>query len=99
MKRRLKLRKQARVDLSEIWAFSAKQWSAAQADQYLTGLDDILSLLCVNPEISRLQDNYTPSVRVHRYRSHLVIFTADHTLLEVIRVVHGRSNWVELVSE
>ena len=99
MKRRLKLRKQARADLSEIWAFSAKQWSAAQADQYLTGLDDILSLLCVNPEISRLQDNYTPSVRVHRYRSHLVIFTADHTLLEVIRIVHSRSDWQAALSE
>ena len=99
MTRRLKLRRQARVDLSEIWAFTAKQWSAAQADQYLNGLDDILSLLGATPEISRLHVNYTPPVRVYRYRSHLVIFTADDSVLEVIRVVHGRSNWVELLAD
>lgn len=97
--RRLKVRRGARVDLSEIWAFTSQRWSAAQADQYLNDLNDMLGLLCANPEIAQKYGKFTPPVRIYRYRSHLVIFIADDSLLEVIRVVHGRSNWIELVSE
>lgn len=50
-------------------------------------------------EIAPLHGNLTPPVRIYRYCSHLVIFTANDSLLEVIRVVHGRSKWVDLVSE
>jgi toxin ParE1/3/4 len=95
----VRLRSGAKVDLSEIWAFTSKRWSATQADHYLIGLDDMLGLLCEQPEIAQKYGNFTPPVRIYRYRSHLVIFTTEVSVLEVIRVVHRRSNWVEVVSD
>jgi toxin ParE1/3/4 len=95
----LKLRRGARADLSEIWAFTAKRWSAAQADHYLIGLDGMFSMLCANPEVALTYGKFTPPVRMFRYRSHLVIFTADDSSVEVIRVVHGRSNWLALLAD
>ncbi len=99
MTRRLKLRRQARTDLSEIWAFTARRWSTAQADRYLLGLNAIFSQLRTDSEISRLHDNFATSVRIDRYRSHLMIFTDDDTSVEVIRVVHSRSNWQAALSD
>lgn len=99
MTRRLKLRRGARADLGEIWAFTSKRWSPSQADIYLNGLDDTLSLLCDQPEIAPLIGKLTPAVRIYRYRSHLVIFSVDDAVVEVIRVVHGRSNWLGLLAD
>ena len=99
MTRRLRLRPRAESDLAEIWLYSVAQWSVSQADLYLSGLNDALTLLRNQPEIARRHGKKVPPVRLHTYRSHLVIFTADDTLLEVIRVVHARFNWQALLAE
>ncbi len=98
MTRRLVLLPAAISDLSDIWDYTAERWSLTQARTYASGMTELLLLLCDQPEIAPLFGKLTLPVRVYRYRSHLVIFTADHTTVEVIPVVHGRSNWVELVS-
>jgi toxin ParE1/3/4 len=89
----------AESDLSDIWEYTAERWSLKQARTYASGMTDLLLLLCDQPEIAPLFGSLTLPVRVHRYRSHLVIFTADDTLVEVIRVVHGRSNWLALLAD
>jgi toxin ParE1/3/4 len=91
--RKLQLRRQARADLSEIWAYTAERWSADQADKYLGRVDEIFTLLCSNPDIAPLREEYTPAVRVYPYLSHVLIFVADDAFVEVIRVAHARSNW------
>lgn len=91
--RRLTFRPLAEADLSTIWDFTAERWSVEQAESYLTGLQDMLALLCGHPEIARSVQELNPPVKLYPYRSHLVIFTAGETSLEVIRVVHMRSNW------
>lgn len=99
MTRRLTLRPQAEADLAAIWDHTAARWSVAQAERYLAGLGDTLALLAAHPEIARLHNTFTPPARLFPYRSHLVIFTADEAVLEVIRVVHMRSDWRGLVVE
>ena len=63
------------------------------------GLDRLLSFLRDQPQIAREWRKVIPPVRIHRYRSHIVIFTADETTPEVIRVVHSSSNWQVLLAE
>jgi plasmid stabilization system protein ParE len=46
VKRRLILSPRGKTDIDDIWEYSAETWSPAQADRYLTGLDDVLHLLC-----------------------------------------------------
>lgn len=98
MTRRLVLLPAAVSDLSDIWDYTAKRWSLKQARAYGSGMTDLL-LLCEQPDIAPLFDKLTIPVRVYRYRSHLVTFTEDETALEVIRVVHMRSDWQGLVGE
>ncbi|MGQ0565302.1 MAG: type II toxin-antitoxin system RelE/ParE family toxin [Gemmobacter sp.] len=99
MKRRISLAPQAEDDLVGIWQYSMREWSETQAERYLAGLDDVFALLAAQPEIARLRRDTAPPVRTHPYRSHVVIFTADETGLQVIRVVHARSNWSVLFEE
>lgn len=92
-------RPRAEADVRAIWDFTAARWSVEQAEAYLTGLQDMLALLCEHPEIARLVPDLAPPARLHPYRSHLVIFTEDETSLEVVRVVHMRSNWRSVVAD
>lgn len=89
----------AKADLSDIWDYTAAHWSLNQARTYASGITHLLYLLCDQPEIAPLFGTFTPPVRIHRFRAHLVIFTADDATVDVIRVVHGRSNWAEALAE
>jgi toxin ParE1/3/4 len=91
--RQLILLPAAESDLSDIWDYTAQRWSLKQARTYASGITDLLILLCDQPEIAPQFGKLTPSVRVYRFRQHLVIFTAADVSVEVIRVVHARSNW------
>lgn len=99
MTRRLVLRPAAEADLSDIWDYTAERWSLKQARAYASGMTHLLFLLCDQPEIAPLFGTLTPPVRIHRFRSHLVIFTADDKTVEVIRVLHMRSNWAEALAQ
>lgn len=98
MSRRLVFRPRSEADLAEIWDHTVQHWSVAQAKSYLTGLNDTLLLLCDHPEIARLHA-FTPPVRVFPFRSHLLIFVADEAVLEVIRILHMRSDWKALLTD
>ena len=93
MTRQLILRPAAETDLSDIWDYTTEHWSLMHARTYASGMTDLLILLCEQPEIAPILGKLVLPVRVYRYRSHLVVFTVDDLSVEVIRVVHARSNW------
>lgn len=92
-------RPRAEADLSGIWAYTVEEWSESQAISYLEGLDAAIKLLSEHPEIARERKEFSPPVRIFPHRAHLVIYTFNSNTLEVIRVVHARSNWHSLLSE
>ena len=89
----------AQQDLESIWDFTVQTWSPDQADSYLRGLADKLSLLCENPLIARERAEIDPPVRLHPYRSHLIIYRVEADHLAVIRIVHGRQRWQVLLDD
>lgn len=99
MSRSLNLRPLARTDLRAIWDHSATHWGQTKAETYLHGLGQLFALLACHPEIARERKDFRPPVRLHPYQSHLVIFTNTDHALEIIRVVHNRSNWAHLISD
>ncbi|GGG84814.1 plasmid stabilization protein ParE [Salipiger pallidus] len=93
MPRTILMRPRARADLNAIWDHTVATWSQAQAERYVSGLGATLDLLAEFPETARLREEFSPPVRLHLYRAHFVVFTDDDTRIEVIRVLHARSDW------
>jgi toxin ParE1/3/4 len=89
----------AQQDLDGIWDYTAATWSPDQADDYLRGLGDKLALLCENPLIARERSEIDPPVRLHPYRSHVIIFRVEADHLAVIRIAHMRQRWQSLVTD
>ena len=89
----------AQLDLESIWDFTAQTWSPNQADSYLRGLADKLTLLCENPLIAREHTEIDPPVRLHPYRSHVIIYRVEADHLAVIRIAHMRQRWQTLVND
>ena len=95
----IKFRPRAEQDLEDIWNYTVARWSADQAISYLEGLKAAIDLLAEFPEMARLRSEFRPAVRLHPVREHLVIYIAHDDALEIIRVVHTRSNWSVLLTE
>lgn len=45
------------------------------------------------PALARLRKEISPPVRIHPHRAHLIIYIETDATLDVIRVLHARSNW------
>lgn len=89
----------AQSDLSDIWDYTAETWSVDQAEAYLRGLTETIELLCEHPEIARERNEFNPPVRLHSYRSHLIIYRIEEGRIVVVRVVHSRQHWKALLDE
>ena len=74
----------AQSDLDGIWDYTARTWSSAQADTYLRGLAGALDRICQHPEIARERGDVVPPVRLHRFRSHLIIYRIEDDHIAVI---------------
>ncbi|MBM9593995.1 type II toxin-antitoxin system RelE/ParE family toxin [Roseitranquillus sediminis] len=96
---RLELTPAARQDLEAIWDYSARTWFAAQAAHYLRGLQVLLRTLQAFPELARERTEFTPPVRLHAYRRHLVVYRIEADALIVLRILHARRNWQTLLAE
>lgn len=99
MTRQLILTPAAIADLEAIYRHFSERWGKDQARNYLQSLDCILRLLADHPEIARLRAEFTTPINQYPFRSHLVIFRHDDITLDVIRIVHARSNWQGLLND
>ncbi len=99
MTRALLISPAALADVQAIWDFGAQNWSDVQAEIYLTGLRRVFDMLQDQPDIARSRSEFTPPIRLYRYQSHVIVFHAEAGSVTIVRVLHGRSNWAEFLSE
>jgi toxin ParE1/3/4 len=78
---------------------SSERWSVGQADAYTRGMIAVFDLLAAEPGIARERRDLDPPARMHPYKSHLVFFRASDDSLEVVRVLHARSNWRDILGD
>ncbi len=88
---------EAERDLQEIWAFSARTWSADQADLYIDRLVAVSELLAEFPELARLREEFTLAVRIHPAGSHLVVYRGRAEGVDVLRILHNQRNLLALL--
>jgi toxin ParE1/3/4 len=84
-------------DLDAIWDYTAQNWSVAQAETYIRGLTADMDLLVHNPKLARESHLTRPPVRMYRSGSHLIVYRIAAGWLEVLRIVHVRQNWTDLL--
>ena len=99
MTRQIIIKGQALADLDWIYRFGVGTWGQQRAGTYIQGLDSLFTLLAEQPEIGRERKEIDPPVRTHPYKSHLVIFRASDAGLDILRVVHARSDWATLLGD
>jgi len=89
-----RLSKSADDDIVHLYAVGVAQFGLAQADQYHDALFDMFALLASNPKMARERSELSTRPRVHRFQSHLIIYQIEGDDILIIRIRHGREDWL-----
>jgi toxin ParE1/3/4 len=76
-----KLQPEAENDLEAIWHHTAKKWGVEQAMQYVDAFDEAFQFLADNPLAARERTEFTPTVRIHSFQKHLIVYMSDGTVV------------------
>ena len=80
-------------DLEEIWLYTARNWSANQADRYTEALEDAFDTLLAMPEIARERLEFNPPIRIHPIARHAILYRIEQDYILVLRVLGCQQNW------
>lgn len=89
-----RLSKGADEDITSIAVVGIEEFGIEQAQRYHEGLFQLFDLLAANPRMARERLEIVPPVRVHPYKSHVVIYRIEGPGILIIRVRHGREDWM-----
>jgi toxin ParE1/3/4 len=77
----------------DIWAYYARVASPETADDLLREIDRIGEGIRENPLLSRQRDELLPGLRSVIVRPHVIFFRIGDSVVEVVRVLHGRRDF------
>lgn len=91
-----RLSRKAVDDLVHIYLEGVRLFGPKRADAYHDGLAAVFELIGRQPWLARERMEISPPVRIHPFRSHLIVYEVDASGAAVIlRVRHARENWIE----
>jgi toxin ParE1/3/4 len=90
--RSINLSLEAESDFADILQYTEETWNAEQADRYAAKLDHALNQLSRSPGIGRKRDSYFPGCHIHNVGRHLIVYTFSQTVLNVVRILHDRTD-------
>ncbi len=90
-----RLTQKARDDLVALYLNGIQEFGTHQADQYHEGLKVTFQFLSDNPEAARPRLELSPLLRVHPYKSHIILYdiTPQRDVI-IVRVRHKREDWL-----
>lgn len=89
-----RLSRQADEDIVNLYVEGARLFGMAQAEGYHRELTALFNLLAANPLIARERAEIRPPVRIHPFRSHLVIYLMEKGGdVFILRIRHSHENW------
>jgi toxin ParE1/3/4 len=89
--------RQADDDIIGTYLDGYRKFGRLQAERYHDGLAKTFGAIAWSPYIARERTEFTPPVRLHRYNAHLIIYRVGNEDILIIRVLHGRQNWEQLL--
>jgi toxin ParE1/3/4 len=97
--RQIVIKASAVADLDTKYWDGVELWGRQQARIYLEHLESLFNLLAEQPEIAREHREFVPPVRIYPFRSHVVVYLHTATELDILRVVHARTNWAAIFAK
>ncbi|WP_397416984.1 type II toxin-antitoxin system RelE/ParE family toxin [Phenylobacterium sp.] len=91
---KLRLTAQADEDLDAVFLQGAERFGLAQADAYVEALLRTLDLIADFPRAASERQEFDPPVRIYPYRSHVIVFRIESEEVVVVRIRHGREDWM-----
>ncbi|MDI1365966.1 MAG: type II toxin-antitoxin system RelE/ParE family toxin [bacterium] len=88
-----RLSRTAEDDVIAIYLTGAGLFGVGQAERYHQGLEETFRFLSAFPKAARLRNEIAPPVRVHPYRSHIIVYTVVGQDIDILRVRHGLEDW------
>ncbi|MES2444611.1 MAG: type II toxin-antitoxin system RelE/ParE family toxin [Pseudomonadota bacterium] len=89
-----RLSRKAEDDIVAIYVTGVREFGFDQAERYHAALAQIFEFLAENPRGARERTELDPPVRAHRYKAHLIIYRLDGSDILILRVRHGREDWL-----
>jgi len=94
---RFELRSAARADLADIWLTTANRWGVDQAESYVRMISERIAAICDFPRSYPAHEGLHEGFRKAASGEHLVFYRIDGELIDVVRVLHNRMDFDELL--
>ncbi|WP_240621394.1 type II toxin-antitoxin system RelE/ParE family toxin [Caulobacter zeae] len=88
-----RLSRRARDDLVDIYIEGVRAFGRQQAERYHAGLEEVFGLLEAFPRAAPERSEITPPVRIHPYKSHVIVYVVDGSDVRVLRIRHAQEDW------
>ena len=75
-------------DLTDIYLYGFINFGEPQAEHYFTNLEKCFQLLSETPLMCRGRTEFSPLVRIHHHKHHLIIYTIQPEHILIVRILH-----------
>ncbi|OHV78488.1 type II toxin-antitoxin system RelE/ParE family toxin [Ensifer sp. LCM 4579] len=87
---------EAEEDIIDIAEEGVRLFGPAQAGRYHDELFAIFDLIAANPRTARERFEISPLVRIHPFKTHLVVYRIEEDGdIIIVRVRHGHEDWLD----
>jgi toxin ParE1/3/4 len=91
---RYRLSRAAGADIVDIYLHGVEEFGTAQAEHYAAGLKACFEMLADNPHLAREREELRQRPRAFRYKAHLIFYHAEAGGILILRIRHGREDWL-----
>lgn len=97
---KLTLRQEAINDLTDIWTYTAENWSESQADKYYESIKLACREISNNPKLGKEYREIRRELFGHKINKHIIFYhIIEDKEIEVHRILHERMDIEKRLSE
>lgn len=90
-----RLSRRADLDLDMLLVTGIERFGVDQANRYFDDLIRLFELIATQPRMARVRKDIGPAVRLYPHRAHLVFYREEGAGVLILRILHGRQDWMQ----
>lgn len=95
----VRLHSEAETDLDEVYLEGLRLFGPNQAAVYLRSLNVAFDRIAAQPYAYSERTEFDPPLRVCPHKSHLILYRVEGEDIVILRVRHGREDWLTIDPE